>query len=95
MGLDKPAQLNAGGIVSPYFIAQVHIGDTTYRIRRHPELMRVPYIKTWAEEYLYTEHYKVPVKFEDRHPRWIKAKNIFSFYYKGASEWLIRTQSNK
>ena len=84
LGLEGPAQIEAGGEWYLRPIAWVKVFDTTYEVLRHPDLMRCDHIKSWVEEYEYTEHYKVPIPFEDRHPCWIQARNIYDYFYKGA-----------
>ena len=96
MGLDRPAQMRAGdGNWYDMPIAIIPIGDVTYRIMRHPEVLRMKHISDFAEDYHYTEHYKIPVPFEERHSCWIEARNIYNYYYTGVSEWQIKIQSNK
>lgn len=86
--------VEAGDREIPRPIFWVVAGDTTYEILRHPDLMRMEHIKTWAEEYEYTDYYKVPVPIEERHPAWIEARNLYVYFCKAVIDGKRRNNTD-
>ena len=84
-GVSTPSQREAGGEFYDSTLAEFKLYGVTYKIRRHPELLMLDHIDEWIEDYRYTNHFKVPVSFDDRHPCWVDLMKEYEYIVKGLS----------
>ena len=58
-------------------LARVSVFGEVYEVVRHPLLLVTDTVTAWLEDYLYTQEYKVPIPWVDRHNCWVQAKKIY------------------
>jgi hypothetical protein len=66
----------AVGII-PAPIKRIPCGGAVYHLCVHPERVMLPHIEAWVQEYEYTEHYRVPVAWTERHACWVECRDIW------------------
>ncbi len=85
-GVRAPAQIETAGKYYDRDLVTVDLSGTIYKIRRHPEKLIMDHIVAWARDYSYTQKYKVPVPFDERHPCWIDLEQDMEHIIRGISD---------
>ncbi len=83
-GIDQTSIMLVGGKEQEVVcVPPVKIGDSVYEFYRHPELFISDTATMWRENYKIKEKYGTKLEYDDFHPCYIEAVNIYE-NYKGA-----------
>ena len=83
-GVRESACTELAGLKFEKPIFKGNIGGEVYEITRHPELLLSETATAWVRDFEYTEEFKIPVPYDDRHPCWLQMREEWR-RIKGAS----------
>lgn len=76
-GVRQPTRLEVAGQVFDRPLLRFPFRGVTYEILRHPSLLVPETIQEWLQDYQYTQEYKVPIPYAQRHPVWVELANMY------------------
>jgi len=78
-GVREPAQIEAAGQILPRPLATINLYDCDYKIRRHPEVLRLDHIDFWVKEYSYAKDCNIHLPHNDCHPCWLELRGHYEY----------------
>ncbi len=82
-GVSEPSQVEVAGQILPKSVEVFALFGVTYKVRRHPSLLRMKHIDLWIKEYEYLQEFKTHVPTDERHLCWLELREQYNAIVKG------------
>jgi hypothetical protein len=76
-GVNEAVYIEVAGVKAVRPLARIDFEGVEYQVVRHPSLLVPATVTEWLKDYEYTKEYRVPVPYEDRHPCWLDAREVW------------------
>ncbi len=82
-GVSKPSQTDATGQILPKSVEIFTLFGVTYKVRRHPDLLRMKHIDLWVKDYEYLQEFTTHVPTDERHLCWLELREQYNATVRG------------
>ncbi len=82
-GVSEPSQVEVAGQILPKSVEVFNLFGVTYKVRRHPDLLRMKHIDLWIKKYEHWKRAPAYVDDDDCHLCWLELVDQYEEILKG------------